>query len=445
MDRKVFIEKLFARAKEAGLDLCQVHFSMGESFETAVFKGEVLNYSVSDTISLMFSVLVNGRLGTASTQALDDDAIDMLINSAKTNAELIESEDECFMYDGSGEYVEVDSYCADVDAVSAAEKIAYAKKMEEMTVSADERIEQVEDCVVFSESEEHGIVNTLGLDVVTRANVMGGFIAPVARDGELVGSGGKSFVADGADMSVMDKVVSESVAEALNSLNAESMPSGEYPAIFRYDAMRTLLGTFIGVFSADNAQKGLSLLKDREGEKIAADCLTLIDDPHMAKSASSTPFDGEGVPTFRKELISGGVLTTLMHNLKTAHKQNVKTTANATRGGGIAPTNLYIAPGEASFDELVAQIDNGVVITSLQGMHAGANTTSGDFSLSAKGLRVENGKITGAVKQITVATNFFEFIKDIRCVGSDLRFGLPGVSYIGCPSVLVGKISVAGK
>ena len=170
----------------------------------------------------------------------------------------------------------------------------------------------------------------------------------------------------------------------------------------------------------------------------------------MAGKASSTPFDGEGVPTSYKEIISGGKLTTLLHNLKTAKKQGVKSTGNGSRPSyaspvGIAPTNFYIKPGEAGLDEMAAKLGDGLVITRLEGLHAGANPISGDFSLGAKGYKVENGRLGGAVKQITIAGNFYQLLKDIVEVGSDLRFGFPGAACFGSPSVRVSKLSVAGK
>lgn len=446
MERKIFIEKLFARAAEEGMEKCEVSYSGGSSFSVSVFKGEVLEYSASDSLSLMFRALIDGKYGYASTQALDDDAIELLVNSARTNAELIENEDEQFMHDGSGEYAKIDVYRPEIDAVPEKDKIAFARDMEKRTLAADSRIDQVEGCEMFSETEEFGIVNTLGLDVSHKANIIGGYIAPVARDGEKVSSGLGIFIGDGADFSESDKAISDAVKQAVDYLDAGTLDSGDYRAVFRYDAMRSLLSTFSGVFSADAAQKGLSLLKGREGEKIAADIVTLTDDPLMAGSASSVPFDGEGVPTYRKDIIKDGVLTTLMHNLKTAKKQGVKTTGNASRGGsGISPANFYIAKGGVSFDEMLEKLDNGVVICDLQGLHAGANAISGDFSLSAKGYRVENGKIVEAVRQITVAGNFYQLLKDIALVADDLTFGMPGAARFGCPSVMVEHLSIAGK
>jgi len=142
-------------------------------------------------------------------------------------------------------------------------------------------------------------------------------------------------------------------------------------------------------------------------------------------------------------------LTTLLHNLKTAHKQGVATTANASRPGyaasvGVAPTNFYFEPTDADFDEMLQKLGDGLLITELQGMHAGANPITGDFSLAAKGFTVKGGKLADPVNQITVAGNFYELLSGIEAVGGDLDFHAPGASCFGSPSLLVGKLSVAG-
>ena len=450
MDKNTFIQKLFARAAEKGITQCEVFYETGSSFSVNVFKGEVIDYSAADEAGLGFRALVNGKMGYASTQALDDEAIELLVNAVITNAELIENSDVQFMHDGSGEYVTIDNYDAAIDEVTPAAKIALAKDIEARTLAADKRIDQLEAAEVMSGSSERTIVNTLGLNVTSRKNSMGGFIGPVAREGDKVASTFGIFSCKGGDTSETDQTIADAVADAVANLYAESVPSGEYPIIMRYDAMSSLMATFSGIFSADNAQKGLSLLKGREGDKIAADCVTIVDDPHMADKSASTPFDGEGVPTYRKEVISAGTLTTLLHNMMTANKQGVKSTGNASRPSytapvGIAPTNFFIQPGENDLEALAAKMGNGLIITRLEGMHAGANPISGDFSLGAKGYKVEDGKIGGAVKQITIAGNYYQLLKNVVEVGSDLKFGMPRGACYGSPSVWVEKLSVAGK
>ena len=230
--------------------------------------------------------------------------------------------------------------------------------------------------------------------------------------------------------------------DALSKLHAGRLKSGEYPVVIRAGAMADLLTTFAGIFSAENAQQGLSLLAGREGERVASPCVTRADDPLMPWGLGSSPFDREGAATYKKNVVEDGVLRTLLHNRKTAKKAGVQTTGNAAGGGRVAPSNLYIVPGDASLDELLAEMGDGLYLTEVSGLHAGANPVSGDFSLLSRGFEVKGGRLTRPVEQFTVAGNFYRLLESIEQVGDDLLFeGSP----IGCPSVRVTGLSVAGE
>jgi len=225
-------------------------------------------------------------------------------------------------------------------------------------------------------------------------------------------------------------------------------PTGQYPVVFDPEAMSDLLATFSSIFSAEAAQKGLSKLAKKEGTPIAAAGVTLVDDPFHSSSPAKRNFDAEGSPTFRKNLIENGVFQTLLHNLKTANMAGGQTTGNASKAGydspvGIRPFTLYLAPGEISEEELLKKAGSGVYINSLGGLHAGADPVSGDFSLQSAGFLVENGQKTGYVKSFTVAGNFYDLLKNVTAVASNLEF--PGMGSFGSPSVLVDGLSIAGK
>ena len=128
--------------------------------------------------------------------------------------------------------------------------------------------------------------------------------------------------------------------------------------------MVSLLSTFAGIFSGDAVQKGLSLLKDKEGEIIAADIVNLVDDPHLEDGLASVSFDDEGVATLKTYLIKNGKLNSLLHNLKTANKAGVKSTGNGFKSSyaspiSVSPTNFYIEPGINSLEEMTKKINKG--------------------------------------------------------------------------------------
>ena len=449
MDREAFINALKARAVQRGV-AGEVCFEAGSSFEVEVKDGALLQYNVSDSVGLGFRVLKDGRTGTASTQILDDEALDQLVDGALENAALVESKDEQFMYPGDAYYPELNLYNPAIDAMPAAVKIDMARRLEALALARDPRVVRVESCMVFSTTGERLLTNTLGLDVSTKSSLLGVYVSVVAQAGDQVNTGGKLCFAMNPDEIDLDAVAAAAVKEAVDGLGGRPVASGRYRVLLRNDVAGTLLRTFCGIFSADNAQRGLSRLKGLEGSDVAAPCVTLMDDPHRPGSAASAPFDGEGVATRTKAVIEGGRLNTLLHNLKTAKKQGVETTANAARGSyaapvGIAPSNFFFAPSDTDFEAMLRQTGDGLLITDLQGMHAGANAITGDFSLAARGFRVTGGRLAEAVSQITVAGNFYQLLKDIEAVGADLDFRAPGVSCVGSPSILVSALSVAGS
>ena len=186
-----------------------------------------------------------------------------------------------------------------------------------------------------------------------------------------------------------------------------------------------------------------SLLAGKEGEVVASEKFTLMDDPFHPDKLDHCPFDGEGVATYTKSVVEKGVLKTLLYNRMYAKLMGKETTGNARDAKNIAPNGLYLAPGALTEEELLEKLGNGLYITKLQGLHAGANTQSGDFSLQAAGFLVENGKKTRPVKNFTVADNFFNLIKKVEELSNEVKFSI--TSSVGAPDVLFSNVSISGK
>lgn len=443
MTQDQFIKALLSAAKEAGIDEAEVYLATEDVMQIFPSKGKIEQYAVSTVGGASLRGLVRGKMGAAYTEAVDETAIPMLVSNVLQSAALIEDEDEQFIFRGSEAYAAVD--CTG-DLGTPEKRIAFALEMEEKCLAIDPRVKEVGGFSFFDSTHASvRIANTHGLDLSHEQDGCIAAIDTVAREGDRVVT---AFAYEkGASLSELSasRLAENAVAEAVSMLRASPIPSGEMRVILRNTAMSDLLEVYAGVFSADAAQKGLSLLAGKEGEMIAAPCVTLMDDPHMKGGAASRPFDGEGVATRVKQVIEGGRLTTLLHNLKTAKKAGVQTTGNAARGLKssitVAPSNFYIKPGEKSLSGLEAEMENGLVVTKLEGLHSGANEISGDFSLLCTGHLVRDGKRVQAVEQVTVAGNFFALLKDIVAVGSDLRFGMGSV---GSPSVRVSSLSIAG-
>ncbi|MBQ6256236.1 MAG: TldD/PmbA family protein [Clostridia bacterium] len=447
MNLDQFIQAVLDEAQKEGILAAEIYLSSRDSFRAMCVQGQIANYTVNDTRGLSLRGLYQGKMGYAATEAFDEEAVSQLVQAVKESAALTEDEDVQEIYQGDAEYPKIENYQTALDQVEEQKKLDLIKNIEKKALAMDERITALNYNMISTSSGETRIVNSYGLNLKHRDNMAVCYVSATAKESGRVSTGSGFKVTRNFDELDADAIAREAVEEALFMLKAAPVPSGTYRAIIDAKCMPDMLGAFDGVFSAESAQKGLSLLAGKEGEMIASEAVTLMDDPLLPGGLGSQPFDAEGVATRTKAVIEKGKLTTLLHNLKTARKAGVKTTGNAAKSGyagavNVSPSNFFLAPGKKTLAELMQDMGDGLVITEVSGLHAGANAISGDFSLIAQGYTVKNGKKDQPVEQITVAGNFYQLLKNIRAVGSDLTF--PG-SAIGSPSVDVGEISVAGK
>ncbi|MBN2879257.1 MAG: TldD/PmbA family protein [Clostridia bacterium] len=448
LDINKYIDKLMNEAQKAGLNECEAYYTDGDSFRVMVNQGQVGEYKVNTSCGLSFRAKIDGQIGYSYTQAFDDAAIEMLIHQVKENAGILETKDEQFIFKGSSKYSELNTYIKKLDEATPEQKIKLALELEQKCLDADEHIKSVAYCIVQSGTSQSCIKNSSGLDLSFRSNGAVAFVMPVAVDGDKSYSGGYAINIEDFDHVDTERLVNTAVERALSQFGGQPVESGVYDVVFDYEAAGELLETFCTIFSAESAQKGYSLLAGKEGEKIASDIVNIIDDPLHPKGPDSAPFDAEGVATYTKNVVENGVLNTLLHNLKTANKANAESTGNASKGSynspvGISPSNFYIKPMNNSVDNLLSTLKNGLMITDLAGLHA-VDTVSADFSLSAKGFVIKDGKKEKALEQVTISGNFYEFLKSIVMIGDDLEYGKIQTSSVASPSILVKNINVAG-
>lgn len=447
MELKEFIDKLFKEARNSGFDEYEVYYVDRESLSINIYKEEVEKYSLNTSYGLSFRGKINDKIGYSYTEILDEDAIKMLVKSAKESALVIENEDIQFIYEGDNEYIKINTYYKDLENLPADKLIELALDMEREAKKLDDRVVSFDGCGIGYSNSKYGIINSKGLNLENKSNLLSAYVVPIIKDGENMHDGMGYVTAKSLEEVDPKKIAIDGINEAVSRIGGKSIPSGKYKTIINNEAMVSMLSTFAGVFSGDATQKGLSLLKDKEGEIIASEKVTLLDNPHLENGLASVPFDDEGVATKKKDIIHEGRLVTLLHNLKTAYKGNTKSTGNGFKSSyassvGVSPTNFYIEKGIKTFDELLEEVGEGVLITEFAGLHSGANSITGDFSLAAKGFYIKDGKKDFPVEQITVAGNFFELLKNVVEVGNDLKFPM---SSVGSPSIRVEGLSIAGK
>jgi len=451
MKYEQFVDQLFEKGKAQGLDSMEVYYQTSKNFETMVFRGEVDKYSISESAGLSFRAESGGQMGYAFTESLDESAIDMLIQEAKSNAQVLEVEEDTFIGMPHDHYEPLPLVSDEIINLPKTDKINYLKEVEKAATSMDDRLQTLGYNVYVEGVSELAIKNTNGLNLSQKNNMAMSYTMGVATDGKNSKTGGiltigKTF----ADFDV-DEIAKKVVKKSVDQLGAKTVPSKSYPVILENDCASSLLAAFQSVFNAEMVQKDLSLMKGKLGTPVAADCVSIIDDPFLKDGYGNISFDAEGTPAQKTAMVEKGVLKTFLHNLASAKKDGVASTGNGSKASykasmSIAPSNMFIEMGQRDLEAMAKDIQEGLVIDSLQGIHSGLNTISGDFSLAASGFMIEDGQVTFPVDQITVAGNLKDLLLDIEEVGSDLKFSMPmGQSFIASPSLRIKSLSVAGS
>ena len=443
-----FKQLVIAECAAQGIAEYELYYQVGASTSVDTFQHSVNEFSSSYSGGVCFRAIVNGKMGYASTEALNAQQAKAVVLKAVDNAVNLEAEEAVFLGEGGQEYEPVEDRSYPLPATE--ELIAKVLETTEKLYAADPMA--VDGCQTqgIIETSEVAIYNSKGLDLQQKSSAAGLIAVGVVSNGKEMSNDYQIKLGQLSKIDT-DKLVAKAIGGAKEKLGGEVAPTGQYPVVFSPEAMTSLLSVYSGIFNSEAAQKGLSKLAGKEGQVVAAPCVTLIDDPFHKDNPEPMNFDAEGSPTHKKAVIEKGVLNTLLYNLKTAAVAGKKTTGNASKAGydspvGIRPFTMYLEGGEMTEEELLQKAGNGVYITDLSGLHAGADSISGDFSLQSAGYMIENGVKTTYVKSFTVAGNFYELLKNIAALANNSQ--LPramGSTTFGAPTTLVEGLSVAGK
>ena len=437
--------KFFDLAKEAGIEQAELCVIESYSFEASLFHTELNNYSVNDGSTIYARGIVNGKFGAATCDVFNNEKAKFLVEEIVKNAGVIQSDDPAILFKGSEKYKKVHTYNKALDEVSVDEKIKALYDLEAKLKTIDERVVEIEG-VEYSEARGSlTLMNSYGLNLKQKFNYFYIYGAVLAKQGEQVKSGYDFTFGNDFRIVNVDELAERIVKKTVAKLGGEPCESKVYKAILAPRVISSFMNVYMDHADAENVQKNSSLFIGKIGEKVASSKVTIKDRPHEKGSLNAKSFDDEGVATYNKFLIKKGKLQGYMYNLTTAAKDGVESTGNAVRGGSkmsVAPINLVLKPGKKLFDELVKEVGDGVYITEVQGMHAGMNSQSGNFSLQSTGFLIKDGKIDRPLDVITVSGNLVKLFSDISEVSKDTELLISGSI---CPSVLVKRIAVGGK
>jgi len=452
IDLKSLAAEVVARAVKAGATDAEAVVSEGDEFSVSVRMGEVETLQESGSRGLGLRVFVGQRSASASTSDLTPDGIGQLVSGAMALARVTE-EDAFAGLPDTADFGQLEDdlhlYFEDVYSLPAAERIDRARRAEAAALAADTRITNSQGGGFDAATGRRVLANSRGFLGEYRTSYCGISAAPLAMDadGKMQRDFWSSSARRIADLESPESIGQEAARRALRRLGARRVPTQSVPIVFAPEVARSLIGHLFEAASGDSIWRSASFLAGQLGEAVANSKITLIDDhtmllPTGVGGFGTSPFDGEGLPTRRTVVVENGVLQTYLLNTYTARKLNMRSTGNATRGlagsPGIGAGNLYLVPGAQTPEAIIADIPTGFYVLSLMGF--GTNLVTGDYSRGASGLWIENGDLTYAVEEVTIAGNLREMLKNITAIGNDLIFR----GSVTSPTLRVDGMTVAG-
>ena len=382
--------------------------------------GALEEHKVKSTRIYGVRVIREDRAGVAYSEAADAASLDSMVDQALVNATYARKDADEEIVDGDARLVTDDATLCPSDPTPVEEKIEAALFLERELTARDQVRNVPYNGVQDIIAEEH-VFATTGRSAHGRGRLCAAYAYALVGDGEKDVLDGVQRGARRFDEVDMPEIVEETYRRCLALLHGEAIPSGRYDVLFDADCQAALFGVFSSMFSGKSAKDGINPLRDKVGERIAVEALTIRDAPLRTEGFGYALFDDEGLPAATTTLVRDGCLRTLIHNSATAAHFDVPNTGNAARSPrsslGVALHQLEIAPGDVSAAALTG--GETLEIVDLTGLHSGANPISGDFSFGAAGFLCRDGARERPVRNVTVAGNFFDLLKGIAAVGDE--------------------------
>lgn len=438
-------DRIVARARDGE----EVEAVVGRSRHTEVraYDGDVESLSSAESQGIGVRVVVGNRQGFAYAGSLDDDVLAETLDEARDNAEFATSDEFLGLAEPDGVAVpELDLYRPALADFPAERKVSLALELEQQVRARDPRITGVEAAEFVDAIGEGCVVTTTGIRTESRSTACYVATYCLATEGDETQTGfGFSVGRDPSDLD-LEAAAADAARRATRLLGATKPASGRVTVVLDPYVTAQFLGVLGGTLSGEAVAKGRSLFADRLGDQVAAPFVTLVDDPTNPLAYTASETDGEGLASRRNPLIDDGVLGRFVHNAYSARRAGTTSTGNAVRGGfkstpGVGCRALSLAPGEHLQDELLRQAGDGVLISSVTGLHSGVNPVSGDFSTGAEGLRITSGALGEPLREFTVASTIQKMLKDVQAVGADVEW-LP-MSAAGV-SLVIADVTISG-
>ena len=430
------VQDLLDEAKKQGASAAEAGLSQENGLSVSARLGDVETIEHHCDQGLGITVYFGQRKGSASTTDLSPDSIKETVSAACSIARYT-SEDE---YAGLPEKELLATEFPDLElnhpwGVSVDEAIALAIECEDAARTYDAEISNSEGASVNTHQGIHVMGNSLGFlhgYISTRHSLSCSVLAQ--RGDSMQRDYWYSVSRNALSLEQPIEIGKKAAERALRRLEGRSLSTRQCPVLYSAEIASSLLASFIGAISGGNLYRKSSFLLDALDSQIFPEFIHIHEQPHLKGALGSAAYDGEGVATKTRDIVSDGILRSYVLSTYSARKLGLRSTGNA---GGVR--NLTITPGELDYQGMLKQLDTGLLVTELMGQ--GVNMVTGDYSRGAAGFWVENGEIQYPVEEITIAGNLKDMFKNIVAVGNDVDYR----GNVRTGSILVERMSIAGE
>jgi len=432
------MEDILARARKVAEE-AEVFTVSSEQTPIQFEANRLKHIQTRQSASTALRIIRHGRLGYAATTGLeaDQDLVDMAVETAQFG---MPAE---FELPPSTTYPEVEVFDSEVESVPLETMV---KLGEEMVAAVTAHTSGIMcEAGVTRSTASVSIKNSRGGEAGYKISVFSlGVMGTLVRDTDMlfVGESDTSCHPIARSQAIIDEVIQQ--LELAKDLAA--VPTRTMPVIFTPRGVASaLIAPLMSAFNGKTVLQGASPIGNRMGEPVFDEHLSLWDDPTVAYSPASRPCDDEGVPSQRTPLIEEGTVAGFLYDLQTAAQSHTRSTGSGRRSHGgqpaPSPSAFVISPGNTTFDEMVSNTREGLIIEELMGATQG-NVLGGDFSGNVLlGYKIENGKITGRVKNTMVSGNIYQVLRQIVAIGKEPRWigGFLHTPHLFCPNLSVAS------
>jgi len=412
-------------AQAAPGEQLEAFVSRGGDTEIRVYQGQVEHFVSAQSEGIGIRVIRDGRTGFAYAGTLDPASIESVLAEARDNVSFGTVDEWAGLAEPDGVAPTAQELWNDeLAGFDTAAKIALATDLERLTLAVDGRV-RVDESNYADAHGEAAVVTTTGIRQWGRENGCYVSVSTLADDGDETQTGFGFSVGRTPTALDVERAAGEAARRATRLLGAVKPSSQRTTVVLDPFVTAQFLSIIASTLNGEAVVKGRSLFRDRLDDEVAPSFVHLVDDPTNPLAYTATDVDGEGLAARRNALIEGGVLRRFTHNSYSARRAGTSSTGNAVRGGyagtpGVGALALSLVPGVRSQDELIADVDDGVLIQSVKGIHSGVNPISGDFSTGAAGLMIRGGAVAEPVREFTIASTLQRMLLDITEVGGDV-------------------------